>query len=73
MTEIVIFGLVGILVGFSKGGLGGPVPVALTVPMLTLIIEPQIAVALVLPLLLFADVVCALLLLAAVGSALYQR
>lgn len=55
MTEIVIFALVGILVGFSKGGLGGPVPVALTVPMLTLIIEPQIAVALVLPLLLFAD------------------
>ncbi len=55
MTEIVIFGLVGILVGFSKGGLGGPVPVALTVPMLTLIIEPQVAVALVLPLLLFAD------------------
>lgn len=55
MTEIVIFALVGILVGFSKGGLGGPVPVALTVPMLTLIIEPQIAVALILPLLLFAD------------------
>ncbi len=55
MTEIVIFGLVGILVGFSKGGLGGPVPVALTVPLLTLIIEPQVAVALVLPLLLFAD------------------
>lgn len=56
MTEIVIFALVGILVGLSKGGLGGPVPVALTVPMLTLIIEPQIAVALILPLLLFADV-----------------
>ena len=56
MTEIVIFALVGILIGFSKGGLGGPVPVALTVPMLTLIIEPQIAVALILPLLLFADV-----------------
>ncbi|MCY4465201.1 MAG: sulfite exporter TauE/SafE family protein [Chloroflexi bacterium] len=55
MTEILIFALVGILVGFSKGGLGGPVPVALTVPMLTLIIEPQIAVALILPLLLFAD------------------
>ena len=55
MTEIVIFALVGILVGFSKGGLGGPVPVALTVPMLTLIIEPQVAVALILPLLLFAD------------------
>ncbi len=56
MEEIVLFTIVGVLVGFSKGGLGGPVPVALTVPMLTLIIEPQIAVALILPLLLFADV-----------------
>lgn len=56
MNEIVVFALVGILVGLSKGGLGGPVPVALTVPLLTLIIEPQVAVALVLPLLLFADV-----------------
>ena len=55
MAEILIFALVGILVGFSKGGLGGPVPVALCVPMLALIIEPQIAVALILPLLLFAD------------------
>ena len=55
MEEIFIFALVGILVGFSKGGLGGPVPVALTVPLLTLIIDPQVAVALVLPLLLFAD------------------
>lgn len=55
MEEILVFALVGILIGFSKGGLGGPVPVALTVPMLTLIIEPQIAVALVLPLLIFAD------------------
>ncbi len=56
MAETVLFALVGILVGFSKGGLGGPVPVALTVPMMTLIIEPQIAVALILPLLIFADV-----------------
>jgi len=55
MEEIFVFALVGILVGFSKGGLGGPVPVALTVPLMTLIIDPQVAVALVLPLLLFAD------------------
>ena len=54
--SIIIFALVGILIGFSKGGLGGPVPVALTVPMLTLIIDPQVAVALILPLLIFADV-----------------
>lgn len=55
MEEILLFALVGILVGFSKGGLGGPVPVALTVPLMTLIVDPQIAVALILPLLMFAD------------------
>jgi len=53
---VVLFTIVGILVGLSKGGLGGPVPVALTVPLLTLILEPQVAVALVLPLLIFADI-----------------
>ena len=56
MEETIIFALVAVLIGFSKGGLGGPVPVALTVPILTLIIEPQVAVGLILPLLLFADV-----------------
>ena len=56
MEEIFIFAIVGILIGFSKGGLGGPVPVALTVPLMTLIIDPQVAVALVLPLLIFADI-----------------
>ena len=55
MNEILVFALVGVLVGFSKGGLGGPVPVALTVPMLSLWIDPQVAVVLVLPLLIFAD------------------
>lgn len=54
-NEVLVFGLVGILIGFSKGGLGGPVPVALTVPILTLFIDPQVAVVLVLPLLIFAD------------------
>ena len=56
MEEILIFAVVGLLVGFSKGGLGGPVPVALCAPLLTLIISPQDAVGLILPLLLFADV-----------------
>ena len=55
MEEILLFAIVGILVGLSKGGLGGPVPVALTVPLLTLIIDPQVSVALILPMLLFAD------------------
>ena len=53
---VLLYAIVGILIGFSKGGLGGPVPVALTVPLLTLILEPQVAVALVLPLLIFADI-----------------
>ena len=56
MEETLAFALIAILIGFSKGGLGGPVPVALTVPILTLLIEPQRAVGLILPLLLFADV-----------------
>jgi uncharacterized protein len=56
MEEILIFAIVGLLVGFSKGGLGGPVPVALTVPLLSLIIPTQQAVGLVLPLLMFADI-----------------
>ena len=56
MEEIILYAIVGILVGLSKGGLGGPVPVALTVPLLTLILDPQVAVALVLPLLIFADI-----------------
>ena len=55
MEEFLILGIAGTLVGLSKGGLGGPVPVALTVPLLTLIIAPQEAVGLMLPLLLFAD------------------
>jgi len=56
MEEILIFALVGVLVGLSKGGLGGPLPVALTVPLLSRIILPQQAVGIVLPLLMFADV-----------------
>lgn len=56
MEETLLFAVVAILIGFSKGGLGGPVPVALTVPILSLIIEPQEAISLILPLLIFADV-----------------
>lgn len=55
MEETLLFALVAMLIGLSKGGLGGPVPVALTVPILSLIIEPQEAVGLILPLLIFAD------------------
>lgn len=55
MEEILIFAVVGMLIGLSKGGLGGPAPVALCVPLLILIIPAQEAVGLVLPLLIFAD------------------
>ena len=56
MEETILFALVAILIGFSKGGLGGPVPVTLTVPILTLIMEPQVAIGFILPLLIFADI-----------------
>lgn len=56
MEETLLFAVVAILIGLSKGGLGGPVPVALTVPILSLFIAPQEAVGLILPLLIFADV-----------------
>lgn len=50
-----ILALVALLVGFSKGGLGGAVPVSLTVPLLSLIFPVSTSIGLVLPLLIFAD------------------
>lgn len=47
--------IVGLLIGLSKGGLGGPVPVALTAPLLSLTMPPAQAIGLVLPFLMFAD------------------
>lgn len=47
--------IVSILVGLSKGGLGGPIPVAMAVPILSLIMPVADAAALTLPLLIFAD------------------
>ncbi|MBC8100512.1 MAG: sulfite exporter TauE/SafE family protein [Armatimonadetes bacterium] len=52
-----VFALAALLIGLSKGGLGGPVPVALTVPLLSLVISVPQAVGIVLPLLMFADVI----------------
>ncbi|XWX04105.1 sulfite exporter TauE/SafE family protein [Aggregatilineales bacterium SYSU G02658] len=55
-TEIVfVLALAAFMIGLSKGGLGGPVPVALTAPLLSLVLPPAQAVGIVLPLLLFAD------------------
>jgi uncharacterized membrane protein YfcA len=53
---LTIFALAALMIGLSKGGLGGPVPVALTAPLLSLVLPPAQAVGIVLPLLIFADV-----------------
>lgn len=47
--------LVTLLIGFSKGGLGGPVPVALVTPILVTVMPAGEAVGIVLPLLLLGD------------------
>jgi len=55
-TFIAVIALAGCLIGLSKGGLGGPVPVSLTAPLLSMIMPVPQAVGLVLPLLIFADI-----------------
>lgn len=52
---ILIMILAALLIGFSKGGLGGPLPVTLTAPLLSVAMPMSSAVGLVLPLLIFAD------------------
>ncbi len=44
-----------LLIGLSKGGLGGPVPVALVTPILVTVMPAGQAVGIVLPLLMVAD------------------
>lgn len=56
MTETLVVALAGLLIGLSKGGLGGPVPVSLTAPLLSLVMPVPQALGLILPLLLFADI-----------------
>lgn len=55
-TQVALFALSCLLIGLSKGGLGGPLPVGLVVPMLSIVMPPQEAVPLTLPFLIFADV-----------------
>ncbi len=55
MNTFFIILLAGLLVGLSKGGLGGPVPVSLTAPLLALAMPVSEAVGVTLPLLIFAD------------------
>ncbi len=54
--HIVLIVVACLLIGLSKGGLGGPIPVALTTPLLSAVMPVSQAVNLVLPLLIFADV-----------------
>jgi uncharacterized membrane protein YfcA len=51
----VSFGFACLMIGLSKGGLGGPLPVAMVIPMLSLVMDPREAVPLSLPFLIFAD------------------
>ncbi|MEM9954371.1 MAG: sulfite exporter TauE/SafE family protein [Chloroflexota bacterium] len=53
--QIVIFIFACILIGLSKGGLGGPLPVSIIVPTLALVMDAKEAVALILPFLIFGD------------------
>lgn len=56
MSFIIIVILASLLIGLSKGGFGGPVPVAMLTPLLSLIMPAAQAVGIVLPFLIFADV-----------------
>jgi uncharacterized membrane protein YfcA len=53
---ILVIILISLLIGLSKGGLGGPAPVAMITPLMSLVMPAGQAVGLVLPLLLFGDV-----------------
>lgn len=53
----IIVALACLFIGLSKGGLGGPVPVAMLTPLLSLIIPPSQAVGIVLVPLLVGDVI----------------
>jgi uncharacterized protein len=57
MNFILLVLMVAILIGLSKGGFGGPVPVALITPLLSQIMPPAQAVGVALPLLLVGDVI----------------
>jgi uncharacterized protein len=56
VNYIVTVAFVSLLIGLSKGGLGGPIPVSLITPILSLVMPAPQAVGVTLPLLLFGDV-----------------
>jgi hypothetical protein len=55
LAQQIVFGIACLLIGLSKGGLGGPFPIALVIPLLSLVMDPREAVPLVAPFLIFAD------------------
>jgi len=57
MNFIILVFVIALLIGLSKGGFGGPVPVALLTPLLSQIMPAAQAVGLVLPLLLVGDLI----------------
>src|SRR5690242_17918556 len=54
-NTILLLALATLLIGLSKGGLGGPVPVSLIAPLLSQIMPVPQAVGITLPLLMIAD------------------
>lgn len=54
--QVLFIVIASFLIGISKGGIGGPLPVSLTTPLLALVMPPADAVVLILPLLIFADI-----------------
>lgn len=55
MDVIIVVAIACLLIGLSKGGLGGPVPVALVTPLMSQVMPASQAVGIALPLLIFAD------------------
>lgn len=53
---IILIAITALLVGFSKGGLGGPAPVTFTTPLLSLIMPVSLSVSLVQPMLMIGDI-----------------
>lgn len=56
ITDPVMFAICSLLIGLSKGGLGGPVPGGLVVPLLATTMPVADSVGIVLPLLILADI-----------------
>lgn len=54
-VQYIFFGIAVFIIGLSKGGLGGALPVALVLPMLSLVFDPKEAVPLMVPFLVIAD------------------